>query len=321
MSPLSGRAEHVRPFRPAFTLIELLVAVSIIGLLIGLALPAVQAAREAARRLQCQANLRQIGIAMHSYESVYRMFPPGTLPGPIFTWDTNNYLSGFARILPQLEQQVLHESINTLLVDNPTYPILENHTARGTKLSIFLCPSDGEPNHRNSYRFNFGRYPAGTYNGALPDGPFAYHRMPWSAAITNGLSRTAFVSERTGGSFRKADPDPARDWKLPVDSPGLYLPPDDVYIPECLASPARGWFAFEGRYWMYWGMGYTLYNHNGAPNDPRPTCGGEAFGLQPPRSYHPGLVNVLFGDGHLEAIANSIQQDLWRALGRASAGY
>lgn len=314
----SGQA-RVNHKPPAFSLVELLVAVGIIGLLIALVLPAVQAARESARRAQCQSNLRQIGIAMSSYEALHGMFPPGYLSqGGQISFDSLDYLSGFARMLPQLEQQALFSSINTDLHghDGPDAPVVENHTVRTALLGVFLCPSDGEPYHRNSYRFNFGRYPFGLTR--LPDGPFGV--TPKAAAMTDGLSRTVFLSERIGGSFRKDDPDPSRDMKLPINSNGTYQPPDDLYIAQCLEAPAKGWIFFQGRYWMYWGVSYTLYNHNGAPNDPRPWCGGEVVGLLPPRSYHPGLVNVLLGDGHVEPIRNSIQQNVWRALGTRSGG-
>jgi prepilin-type N-terminal cleavage/methylation domain-containing protein/prepilin-type processing-associated H-X9-DG protein len=305
-----------------FTLIELLVAVAVIGILIGLLLPAVQSAREAARRAQCASNLRQIGIALNSYESDYQMFPPAYLfpAGKSFGVMSVNHTSAFVRLLPFLEQRAVFDSINMELhwLDGPSNPIVENRTARAALLSVLMCPSDGEPNHHNSYRFNDGR--RGTAGAWPHDGPFATGRSPTPASITDGLSRTAFLSEHIGGSFRDSDPDPSTDIKVPVDWPGAILPPDDVYIPYCLETPAKGWFLYEGRYWFYEGFGYTSYNHNGAPNDRRPSCGGSIFGLLPPRSRHPHVVNVLYGDGHVESVQSSIQQQVWRALGSCNAG-
>ena len=296
--------------RRAFTLVECLVVVSIIGLLMALLLPAVQAAREAARRAQCVANLRQLGLALSSYEADHGTFPPDYLEPPNVP-DLGfhvNYMSGFVRLLPYLEQANLYASINIALhgSDRPDNPIVENRTARRTTLSVLLCPSDAEPNHRNSYRFNAGRNLTGNLYHPY-DGPFNLGFLPTPAAITDGLSRTAFVSERLGGSFRPGEPDPALDMKLPVNSIiGSIDLGDEIFIEQCLAAPAQGWIVYEGRYWFYWGAEYSAYNHNGSPNDPRPTCGSEVRGLLPPRSHHPGLVDVLFGDGHVEAIANSI---------------
>jgi prepilin-type processing-associated H-X9-DG protein len=139
--------------------------------------------------------------------------------------------------------------------------------------------------------------------------------LPTSASTTDGLSRTAFVSERVAGTFATSQPNPKKDMKLAINWPNPNLPPDDIYIPYCIDSPAKGWITVNGRYWFYWGAEYTYYNHNGSPNDVRPTCGGEVFGLLPPRSYHAGSVNVLLGDGHVESVADSIQQQVWRALG------
>ncbi len=154
--------------RRAFTLIEVLVVVGIIGLLAGLLIPAVQAAREAARHAQCVTNLRQVGIAMNAYHASHNMFPPGHLAGhpPIVnngtpgSYSTIDNYSEISFLLPQLEQQLLYSSINFAFnaVESAEYPTLENHTARNTRLAVLLCPSDGETRHLNSYRFNKGRW-------------------------------------------------------------------------------------------------------------------------------------------------------------------
>ena len=139
-----------RPHSRAFTLIELLVVISIIGVLIALLLPAVQSAREAARRAQCVNNLKQIGVALFNYESSVGTFPPGYIdyqnnPNNTPDLDMGPGWGWAAMMLPILEQQPLYNSINFSLgitvVSNPASAA--NSTAVVTSLAVFQCPSDG----------------------------------------------------------------------------------------------------------------------------------------------------------------------------------
>ena len=125
--------------RPAFTLIELLVVIAIIGVLIALLLPAVQAAREAARRTQCISNLRQVGIALHSYHDTNKTFPAGGwIPSALYPRNARMNIGWAAAILPGVEQKSLFDSLNFGFA----YNTLENSTSGHIVLSVYLCPSE-----------------------------------------------------------------------------------------------------------------------------------------------------------------------------------
>jgi prepilin-type N-terminal cleavage/methylation domain-containing protein/prepilin-type processing-associated H-X9-DG protein len=147
-----GQLPLPRPSRRGrgFTLIELLVVIAIIAVLIALLLPAVQAAREAARRAQCVNNLKQIGLAIQNYVSVYDSVPAGGFPAWVqesHYYICNGDFSIHARLLPYLEQQPLYNAANfSFAVFNSTVGDLTNYTVQATRLTAFLCPSDTAPN-------------------------------------------------------------------------------------------------------------------------------------------------------------------------------
>jgi prepilin-type N-terminal cleavage/methylation domain-containing protein/prepilin-type processing-associated H-X9-DG protein len=303
--------------RSGFTLIELLVVIAIIAILIGLLLPAVQKVREAAARMQCQNNLKQIGLALHSYHGAYNTFPPAS--------DTNGF-PVHCLILPYIEQENLYRSIDfTLSPSNAA-----NATARATVISTFLCPSDttgnlppGNPGV--NYRCNSGvsivnSYPTAV-NASMPanDGGF-WARTPYRTAdILDGLSNTAAFSEHIKGDFSNALVSPDGD----TFQPGTYPNTPDEALAQCNAIDITN-LAYQGKStagdsWMNNDHTSTRYYHAFPP--------GSRSCMFPPQristtanSRHPQMVNVLLFDGSVRGVPYSISLSAWRALGTRNGG-
>jgi prepilin-type N-terminal cleavage/methylation domain-containing protein/prepilin-type processing-associated H-X9-DG protein len=277
-----------------FTLIELLVVISIIGILVGLLLPAVQAAREAARRIQCQNNLRQHGIALLSYHDQYRKFPAG------FVWPNKIMWSG--QLLPYLEHAALHDTLDLSL------PWTEppNSTACATFLQVFRCPSSSAPDHLNAQGIdsrvpcNYLGCSSGTVaqeSGPPPhagrfdsDGIFYVNSNVRISEVRDGTSNTVAIGEAV---FRF---EPSG-----VDHLGVTQFIDHWYIgtPEGAGNEVSE------------GMGSTASPVNAHKDRSLFVDARElAYG-----SWHSGGAQVVFADGHVEFISNSIDKATWRALG------
>lgn len=304
--------------RNGFTLIECLVVVGILAVAVALLLPAIQAAREATRKTRCIVNLRQIGIALHSYNTLHNMFTPESLLQKQRYSKTE--ISCFTHLISALDNTNLYNSINAsiLTLEGADHPSIENHTARNTRIEVLLCPSDNGGYQLCNYRFNYGRHATARKNAPF-DGPFGIGVIPTPSSIRDGLSTTAFISERIGGNFKTLNNYQNRDIKR-TKGLKIFNYDEDNFIENCLRYEPKLWSVKVGRYWMYRGMDNTSYNHNGSPNDKRPSCGGTNFGLHPPRSMHSGCVNVLFGDGHAQTVGDSIAMPVWRSLGTHDSG-
>jgi prepilin-type N-terminal cleavage/methylation domain-containing protein len=301
------------------TLIELLVGISIVGLVVVLTLCAVQAARESARRIRCTANLRQIGIAMSGYQSAYGIFAP-QYPALSAGGATRPHYSAFARMLPFMEEHALFNALNFQFnhSESAWLPLLENRTVRETRLAIMLCPSDGEALRGCNYRFNCGVWMPRDAGHPRYAGPFGMFNSLRDASISDGLSNTAFLSERIAGTFRSDtelhDQTNIRDMRVPIPTITSGISGDGEYIPWCLSVGPPHYVSDAGSFWLYAGYVNTDYNHNGLPNDRRMSC-GLVYGLHPPRSFHPGGVQVLSGDGHVQHVSDEIDRVTWARMG------
>jgi prepilin-type N-terminal cleavage/methylation domain-containing protein/prepilin-type processing-associated H-X9-DG protein len=333
----------------AFTLIELLVAIAIIAVLIALLLPAVQSSREAARRAQCTNNLKQIGLALASYEGAYAVYP--FVRGGYYAnvpWYAR--WSSLAMLLPQIEQGTVFNAINFSLAPSlpdmgmnmmgsvilPAVTVPENATACQTQVSTFICPADYTTSNgpaRNSYVANQGGWMYDSTNNSGSVGVFSDGSRCSPSLVLDGMSQTAFFSERLlGGGIPKKD---LSGWYMYMTMP-MPMSADDTYQ-DCqgIAGTRSLWFNQTGAVWASGEMPSTAYNHVTGPNGR--SCAemssaqmmapwsGDSMDLPwsmqvPPSSAHPGGVNVLLGDGSVRFVKETVALPVWRALGSRAGG-
>jgi prepilin-type N-terminal cleavage/methylation domain-containing protein/prepilin-type processing-associated H-X9-DG protein len=184
--------------RKAFTLVELLVVIAIVGVLISMLLPAIQSAREAARRLSCKNNFRQIGIGMHNYHDALNSFPPGGLEPRSPRWPNGRQLAWSLLLLPFIEEEPLYKSVKTgLAFDAP-----ENEKAAATILPVYICPSVPHRSYLSSGRgiCDYGgiygpRPPVAAAPNNPPRGTMLYDKAIRIKDISDGTSKTLLISE------------------------------------------------------------------------------------------------------------------------------
>ncbi len=303
----------------------------------GLILPAVQASREAARRSQCANNLKQIGVALHSYEASYRSFPLNwrnpridpTRGFPVYI-GARPY-SAFTRLLPYLDQQPLYASINFIVQDFPEnldrseFPFPQNSTAYSTNLADFLCPSDAASSpspHGCNYRGNYGIGPGAATTQRTDDsgnGFFSFPGVLGSGSFPDGLSHTVAYSERLRGTGKDGGMSSARDFG-DINVMMYCISRDADYALRCcqLAStkdfPA---YRMAGFTWFYGDFECTAYNHAQEPNGriPDAIMAGPWVGIVTARSFHWGGVNALMADGSVRFVKDSTARTVWRGLG------
>ena len=335
--------------RKAFTLIELLVVIAIIAVLLGLLLPAVQAAREGARRIQCVNNLKQIGLAVHNYETLVGSLPLGCAVS--FDRSGNPSFNGWgitARLLPFLEGGAVFNASNFALANES----IENDTAMRIAVAAYLCPSDPrnaeifidgtQPRNNTNYSFNRGDWYVwgGLVSKVPPNSPFRANSCVQFAAITDGLSGTLLASEVkshtpyllncSGLVYSPLNANPA-----PGPTSSSSVVPQYQQCSGALAElrPDSGHSEWEDG-----NTSQTGFTTAWTPNMVTPGLfggtvvedtdlisireenGGPTFAAVTSRSYHPGGVNSLFGDGSVRFIKQTIAGNTWRALGSIAGG-
>ena len=377
---------QTRPSR-GFTLVELLVVIAIIGVLVALLLPAVQAAREAARRTTCVNNVKQMALAAANYESAKGHFPPGRLnpdyerqgpsgwvpqasPGssyPKYTGNTTERFKNFSVhvwLLPYMEAANIYSLIDfskgqSKQMTDSGNPVNPHYKAYATAGGLFICPSD--PNtgviiSENNYRANFGGSTpfAGSNPGQMDpsaesadgfeaggNGAFSFSKKGLETSdFTDGLSNTAFFSERTKGTGNTS---PTPHTKYEILGLGQSNNVSQIRIEkmfnDCLniTTPSGPILYTAGRWapgddwsngWPFAGYDCTQYNHVAPPNWQGQDCGSVSYVPDMPhehaivaaRGEHNGSVVVAFGDGHTAIVNDAVDIAVWRALGSRNGG-
>lgn len=297
-----------------FTLIELLVVIAIIAVLIALLLPAVQQAREAARRSQCKNNLKQIGLALHNYESSLLCFPAGSI--------VKSDAATLTQILPYMEQNNQYALFNWSVSLNGSR--LNSAAIRQT-LPPFQCPSDpGAPGFSWAGQANYMQCLGSNALWTNTTGIFYRNSSTRMRDILDGTSNTAAFSEikkgpypGSGGSLAAVPAGDTRDFQVATNVSSWTAPADDLNPPaacENRATPA----------WLYRGLQYyrglvvaTFYTHTLNPNARLRDCIRSSLGSGhlAARSYHVGGVHVLLADGSVRFVSDNISNQVWRAVG------
>ena len=343
-----------------FTLVELLVVIAIIGILIALLLPAVQAAREAARRSQCTNHLKQLALAVHNYADTYKAFPPKKMgtsgPGDCNNWN-NQYGSGLMRLLPFYEQQALYDQWSSVQGTWPAFGPCpwgpgqgDDYTIYDAQVATLLCPSDGNAVNkdataygRNNYMFSCGdsvhsdqnnqsSNPRGVFNNISGRISFAH--------ITDGTSNTVMLSEHLVAANSRVVGQ-GNAYSLGTGtisaSPGVcYAEIDPNDSKRYISANVTTW---AGTRWAHGAMSHIGFNTVLPPNGP--SCAennndNTTYGMvHPPTSNHPGGVNAAMADASVRFISETIDTGniyatpttqgasvygVWGALGTKNGG-
>lgn len=326
--------------RSGVTLVELLVVVAIIGVLAGLLLPAVQAARESGRRTACFNNLRQLGLGLANHESAKREYPVGSESRsfPAYRRVTPQHCrwSTLAHLAPYYEERALLDGLDRnvpLYIDlRPDAIAPQNKPIVKIVVPLFLCPSDrgsavspifGPTNYATC---------AGSGGDGTPyetDGLFFINSRTKPKDVGDGLSKTVAFSESLLGDSASTSRDtvtPSNAYRFIMTAP--------LSEQACAATAVWNFSDPRGFAWANGEYRTTMYNHRLTPNDPTMDCMGvlvnpptsqvdrlyAAYGWRAARSRHPGGVNVAMADGSLRFVADDVDPAVWKAAATRAGG-
>lgn len=303
----------------AFTLVELLVVIAIIGILIALLLPAVQAAREAARRSQCSNNLKQMGLASHNYHDTFRCFPPGTICEGESESSQKTLINWAIALLPYMEQQSLYDLYDQLAYNQDPGRNNGNKIVRESVVSLYVCPSEpggpelivpgtgpgGDPARGGAgleYRTGSYKCVAGAVRGNVP----LRNQGWWDMYFT---SWPVPERERRGVMHMVG----ILDWNCEKMSSVKDGTSNTLMIGEKSTSTGRKWGSFWAYPYIYYTMGHSIEHPLSISNDM-----DECFDLADAAgvwaapcargwgSFHPGVVQFAVADGSVCAISNNV---------------
>ena len=299
---------HV-PRRSGFTLIELLVVMAIIAVLVALLLPAVQSAREAARRSQCANNLNQIGLAVHNFEGTFGRLPPGAVWNPN---GTNNKGSVYVYLLPELEQKAAFDAFNLTLpnIDGTTFPGT-SQLVGSVVLPGLICPSDSHPSTYfglATQNYAASRGPTDVFKN--PDCPCDYQWKSFAQAPLDDPYQFAGPFTRVGTQTRFRDM-----------TDGLT---NTIFFgevrPACSQHAQNGWSLSNdgnGYCTTLIPINYDTCKDNAQDPCRRPCTWNTEVGF---KSAHVGGTQFLLGDGSVRFISESINYQTYQNLGAKSDG-
>jgi len=334
-----------------FTLVELLVVIAIIGILVGLLLPAVQAAREAARRMQCSNNLKQIGLSIHNYESAHKRYPMGSVDddprevAPRRLWEAGNHRKGtvLVKLLPFLEQGNVFNSIDfrfdveAQLNATPPFDTPDRVNMRNVSMSIYRCPSDGtstrvlsQQNHLYNYSLSIGNNNMNSNGGWCNEHPNnSYLTRP--VGLGGNLFNNGANGHGWSGPYSRGDQQSGVisrcDWGAKfsdlVDGTSNTIAGGEI-LPSCHDHHrgGGGWYNSNGQWTSTTPrINFNTCRKNGVSdtanncNDFRVWMTSGGF-----KSDHTGGAQFVMGDGSVHFISEAVDYTTYQRLGSRNDG-